>query len=257
MLESTYKHFRQKAEQINWKDYSNSDLFFNCIKHEHEPEYENWLAALQCRYWGHIGRMYTQCQRHVPIEDCFDTIYEAIVYTLEKRVWENPNSSIYNDPKGPDKAMHMAIKRQKNVLLSKYNAYRRQSNFNTLSLDNFKEDYNDAGEGWLRDSKKGEQEDALFYFVSSYFKGESYLEGIILDAICYSNNRTYDKKQVVSYIRDVSLKDYNYYKEDYGADRTIFIKTLNDISGMSSKYLNVQLKKLLYNLRTKEFNNYD
>ncbi len=182
---------------------------------------------------------------------------DAMKYTLDKRVWEDPKSSLYNDPKGPDKAMHMALKRQKNVMLSRYNAYRRQSNFNTLSLDGYRDDYNDAGEGWLVDIHETEKQDKLYYFISSYFTGESYLEGIMLDAICYSNSRTYDKKQVIAFIRDVSLRDYEYYKHDYGADKQVFIKTLNDIANMSSKYLNVQLKKLLYNLRTKEFMNND
>lgn len=150
--------------------------------------------------------------------------------------------------------MHVAIKRQKNIVISKYNAYRRLTNFNSLSLDGFRDSYNDAGEGWLTDLEQVEAEDDLYYFVSSYFKGDSYLDGFILDAICYSNSRSYDKKQVVSFVRNITLKDFDYYHNDYGADRDIFIKTLNELLDTTPKYLSIQINKLLYNLKEKEFN---
>lgn len=41
MLENSYKHFREKAELVKWTNYTNSELFFNCIKHEHDSDYEN------------------------------------------------------------------------------------------------------------------------------------------------------------------------------------------------------------------------
>lgn len=254
MLELNYKHYRKYADAVHWKDYDNSELFFNCIKHEHDQEYDNWLAAIICRYWGLGARIYSQCNRHIAFEECMDIIIDSMKYVLEKRVWENPENSLYEDPKGPDKAMHVAIKRQKNIVISKYNAYRRLTNFNSLSLDGFRDSYNDAGEGWLTDLEQVEAEDDLYYFVSSYFKGDSYLDGFILDAICYSNSRSYDKKQVVSFVRNITLKDFDYYHNDYGADRDTFIKTLNELLDTTPKYLSIQINKLLYNLKEKEFN---
>ena len=62
-------------------------------------------------------------------------------------MWENPESSLYEDPTGPDKAFHIALKRQRGILLSKYTAQKRQSNFNTLSIDEMYENYSDATEG--------------------------------------------------------------------------------------------------------------
>ncbi len=41
MLELNYQHYRQYADAVHWKDFSNSELFFNCIEHENDAEYEN------------------------------------------------------------------------------------------------------------------------------------------------------------------------------------------------------------------------
>ena len=104
-------------------------MFIECIKHENDQLYENFFAAIVCRFWGHSGRIYVQCNRHVPFEECYDCIINAALYVLKNRVWENVNSSLYNDPTGPDKAMHIAIKRERSIMLSRHNAKKRLSNF--------------------------------------------------------------------------------------------------------------------------------
>lgn len=255
MLEQNYKHYRLHADAVNWKQYTNSELFFNYIKHEHEVEAEDWFAAIMCRYWGLAGRMYIQCQKHVTFEECMDCITDAAKYVLDKRVWENPNSSIYGDKAGPDKAMHIAIKRQKNVMLSKYSAYRRQSNFNNLSLDGFKESYNDAGEGWLVDLEAPASNNSVYTLVSSYFTKDDYLDGLFLDLICYSNSNGYDPKQILIDLKNIDISVYGYYKDSYDAKEDVFRKTLREIANSSNKLLSIKLKKLLYNLKKEEFSN--
>lgn len=253
MLEGSLTEFRKCADRVNWKEYSNSDLFFKYIENEDKVEADDWLSGIIARYWGLGARIYTQCQKHIPFDECIDIIIDAAKYVLEKRVWENPNSSIHNDPAGPDKAMHIAIKRQKNIVLAKYSAYRRQSNFNTLSLDGFKESYNDAGEGWLVDIEAPETNNSVYTLVSSYFVKDDYLDGMMLDLICYSNSNKCDLRQIITELKNVDMHLYSYYKESYDAKENTFRKTLKDISETSNKLLTIKLKRLLYNLKKEMF----
>ena len=102
MLTGVYQSYKRLAEQINWKSYSINELFFECVVHENDLLYEPFYAGIICRVWGYSGRIYTQCQRHVPFDECLDCVIDAINYVLKKRVWENKNSSLYQDPTAPD-----------------------------------------------------------------------------------------------------------------------------------------------------------
>ena len=154
MLEDVLKSYRKKANIIEWKKYNPNELFFKYIENEDNELAENYFAGIVCRYWGQAGRMYLRCNRHIPFEECHDCIIDSIRYVLKNRVWENPSSSLYNDKTGPDKAMHIAMKRQQSIVLSKYNAQRRLSNFNTLSLDAAHEDFKDSADGLLFGSEQ-------------------------------------------------------------------------------------------------------
>lgn len=252
---SIYQAYKIVADKINWKEININDLFKLQIEHENDDLGEIYFAALVCRTFGYAGRIYSQCQRHVPFEECHDCIIDALKYVLDKRVWENPNSTIYLDKTGPDKAFHIAMKRQKGIMLSRYNAYRRKSNFNTLSLDDIKEDYNDAGEGWLVDNSDTIATEALKIIISEYFSNTSdYIDGLFLDIICNEKYNVFLEKNIISSLRNLDMAEYNHCKEMYGADRTIYIKTLNMIKESSNKFLYIKLKQLLYKLR-KDFIN--
>lgn len=250
-----YQAYKIKADTINWKNENINSLFYSQIEHENDLYGDIYYAALICRTFGYAGRIYLQCQRHISFEECCDCVVDALNYVLQKRVWENKNSSIYLDKTGPDKAFHIALKRQKSIMLARYNAYRRKSNFNTLSLDNIKEDYNDAGEGWLVDNSEIIATNNLNIIISEYFNNkQNYLNGFFLDAIINNNYNMFSEKIIINIIKKLNMKEFDYYKEKYAADKTIYAKTLYIINESSTKYLYIKLKQLLYNLK-KEFKN--
>ena len=246
MLEDVYASYRRKADEINWKQYNQNELFFKCIEHENDDLYESFFAGIVCRYWGYSARTYLSCAKHVPFENCLDCIIDAIRYVLSKRVWENPSSSLYNDPTGPDKAIHIAMKRQKAIMLSKYNAKRRLSNFNTLSIDQAHENYNDSADGLLFGDIS--TDDHLKIFISEFFENDEYLNGLLLDCICY-NITSYKPSNVIKYLRSLDKSYYDYYKENYNIDESKYKKVLKDIKNMSSKLLEIKLESLLYRLK--------
>ena len=57
MLEDVYKSFRSKADEVNWKNYNQNELFYEYIKHENDHLAEHFYAGIVCRYWGYTGRL--------------------------------------------------------------------------------------------------------------------------------------------------------------------------------------------------------
>ena len=86
MLEEVYSSYKKLADEINWKSYDPNDLFFEYIKHENSLLRDNFYAGIVCRYWGYTGRIYLQCNKHLPFEQCYDILIDTINYVLEKRV---------------------------------------------------------------------------------------------------------------------------------------------------------------------------
>lgn len=251
MLEDILKSYKKKAELINWKKYNQNDLVFEYIKHENDPLAENYFAGIMCRYWGYSGRIYTKVNKHISFDECYDCVVDAIRYVLKKRVWENPTSSLYGDPKAPDKAIHIALKRQMALMLSKYNAQRRLSNFNTLSIDEIHENYNDSADGLLF----GETStiDTLRTYISEYFQNNKYLDAVFLDTICYGNMK-YNEQAIIKHLKNFNEKDLEYFKNNYDLDETELKKTIYKAKQCSNDYLKIKLNSLLYSIK-KEVNN--
>ncbi len=244
LLEDVLKSYKERASVINWKSYSINDLFFKTIEHEKEPDYENWYAGIICRTWGYAGRVYTQCNKHLPFDQCYEVLMEAIDYVLRKRVWENPKSSLYQDPVAPDKAFHVALRRQRDVRLKKLNAHKRQANFNTLSIDAAHEDYNDAAEGLLDIGDVSSEEIMDNVSLVDYIGSKDMLHILMLDQVCFNDWKTLGS--VVTNLRELSADDFSYYQYKYGADEKQFTKAIRSIKMVSRKTLLSELKKILY-----------
>ena len=249
MLEDVYKNYKQLADAVDWKKYNQNDLFYEYIKHENDHLKENFYAGIVCRYWGLMGRIYVQCNKHVPFEQCYDILIDAINYVLEKRVWENPESSLYEDPTGPDKACHIALKRQRGILLSKYTAQKRQSNFNTLSIDEMYENYSDATEGLFNVVDETvplmEVDRDLVNFINSFSNAK---DKIILDQVCFT--RWTSLQGVSNSLKRLSLDDYEYYDKMYNVKKIDFIRVLYELTRESSGSVLIDIKRLLNEVKT-------
>lgn len=253
MLEDVYKSYFTLANTIEWKKYSINDLFREYINHENDSLKEAFYAGIVCRVWGYAGRLYDQCKRHVTFEQCYDTILDAINYVLNKRVWEDPNSSLYKDESGPDKAFHIVYKRQRGILLANLNAQKRLSNFNTLSMDEAREDYSDSTDGLLLDLKKLTSEDdkssEIRAIVKEFFDKDLFIEGLFIDLIAFGDYTTYSNKKIISLLKKLNPDNYNYYKLVYNLEKKYYNKVLYEIYDTSNRALNIRLNKLLYTLK--------
>ena len=244
LLEDIYNSYRILADEVNWKDYNSNDLFFEYIKHENDSLKDKFYAALMCRYWGYTGRIYLQCNRHVSFEQCYDILVDTLNYVLKKRAWENPGSSIYQDKTGPDKAFHIVIKRQKAILLASLTANKRKTNFNTLSIDEIHEDYQDSADGLFSLVEDSEMIPKINDFIKT---NRTPFEIVVLDKICFSEWRTLNS--IAKQMRELDGVDYEYYRDNYDILQSRFNELINQIKEMSNRKLLSEIKKLLYSLK--------
>ena len=251
MLEDVLKTYRETASVIHWKDYSINDLFFNYIKHENEPDAENWYAGIICRVWGYSARLYEQCKGHVPFDQCYDALLDAVNYVIKKRVWENPESSLYNDPAAPDKAFHISLKRSRSIMLAKLNAYKRRTNFNVLSLDKAKEDYADAAEGLLDIGDLSSEGEIDKFNLINKIKTKEPIQIIMLDQVCFSNWNNFTN--IITNIKGITEDDFQYYNSTYGISEKEFTKILKCGILNSNKKLKSELKKILYIMKKEQY----
>ena len=244
MLEDVLKNYKDVASLVNWKKLNRNQLFFEYIKHEHEPIAENYYAGIVCKCWGYAGRLYSQCNQHVPFEDCYETLLDTINYVLQKRVWENPESSLYGDTSAPDKAFHIVLKRQRGILLAKLTADKRQANFNTLSIDGAHEEYADAADGLLDIGDESSEMDINDINLVSFIRTKDPLSILFLDQICFGNWSSL--KNIITNTKKVSKSDFYYYNSTYNLDEKKFTKALKEVIITSNNQLMSELKKLLY-----------
>lgn len=245
LLENIYNSYRELADEIDWKKYNSNDLFFGYIEHENDSLRDNFYAALVCRYWGYTGRIYLQCNRHISFDQCYDILIDTLNYVLKKRVWENPESSIYQDKTGPDKAFHLVIKRQKAILLASLTTNKRKTNFNTLSIDEIHEDYRDSADGLFSLVETSEMFPKINDFIRS---NRTSFEMVVLDKICFSEWRTI--KSIVKQMKELDGVDYEYYRDNYDILQNDFNNLVNQVKEMSNRKLMSEIKKLLYSLKS-------
>lgn len=243
MLEEVYASYKELADIINWKQYEKSELFREYIKHENDSDAMNYYSGIICRYWGYAAKIYSQCNQHVAFEQCYDVLLDTVNYVLKKRVWENPKSSLYENPAGPDIAFHIVLKRQRGLLLSNLSAEKRKTNFNTLSIDSIHDDYSDAAEGLFDIYDNSAEEMETNSQLISFIKQHEPLYIVILDLL----TQTYDKtvRALSTALKDVTAECFQYFNDRYAIDKEAFDKVVEYIARCDSKRLQFDIKKAM------------
>ena len=243
---NAFETYLKEAERANIdiNKYNVNELFFKCIEFENNEYFYNaYMSALIYKLRGYAGRIYTQCNKHLSFEQCYDILLDTINYVLKKRVWENPDNSLYNDPSAPDKAFHIVLKRQRGILLAALNAYKRVANFNPVSIDGFHESYNDATEGLLGISSEDNSEHSS---LIAYIKTKEPLEIIILDHICFSNWKNYEGLARSIKSLDYSINMISYFKNKYDLSSVEYKEIVEKIKHMSLNKIASNIKKTIY-----------
>ena len=223
-----YKHVYLKSAVLvpQWDKIDKNDLCRKCLEKENTFEFNHYLAALICRYWGLIAKFYRISSNLAQPEDCYNWLIDAIMYALKHRQWENPDSPIYNERTGPDKVINRCMKSSRLIFYQFSNRKKRKKEYQLISIEGLKEETNS-------DALDIEDDDALIdecsidveYMIEQTFRRKEYFLAFILDCICiedvfeFSNEGIeFNIKRLARYFRQIDENYIRYFSNKYSID---------------------------------------
>lgn len=254
-IRSSYIHEANIAEP-NWQKMDVNKLCNLYIENEDDEVLRSsYYACIVLKKWGYIGKYYlsSRCSGFT-IDDCYYMVTEAISYILKARSWTKKDSKLYNDPQGPDKCLNRGIysTRQRYYFLA--NRDKRKCNFGgKWSLETMNEKVGDHTTYLASDNfSEGTKSDIVFdtdlkLIINNLFKHNRFLEGLIIDNICFDDCFTQSsssgsKFKVNKLINNLSSYDVNKLRE-ICLKYSVNTNTLDDMQPvLTNKY---QLAKIV------------
>ena len=228
MLDEYKQLYELNANRINdWKTLDKNQLCRLCIKYESDPiKYNQYLSAVICRYWNLISKFYNQSKNLATLADCYDWLLDAILYALKHRQWDNPESPIYNDPKGPDKVINRCMKCSRLIYYQFYNRKKRRKEYNLISMEELKDNLNS-------DDSNIEDESAnldacgldLIFAINHIFNKKEYFLAFILDIVStddvfvtIGDTYEFNIKRVAKYFKTIDVPYLKRFASIYDLD---------------------------------------
>lgn len=207
MLDEYRQIYQENANLISdWKKLSKNDLANLYIEHENEEIANSYFSGLMLKFWNLISHYYyKQGVKSASEEDCYNWLITGITLALNKRVWKDPNNKLYNDPKGPEKAIMVCIMSDR-ANFYQYTKYdKRNLNYSSLSL-NALEEISSDGFFMQYTDKYITLFDYIKDKIKKAFKEKDYLYAWFLD-ILFNFNLIVEKKEYNSY--NISISKFN------------------------------------------------
>lgn len=213
-----------------WEKLSKNDLCRAYVNSKGNDVLQNaYLSAILYRYWNLIGKYYYQSANCATPEECYGWLVDSVSCCVNLAAWENPSSSIYNDPNGPDKVINRCMKCARLTYYQFINRKKRKNDFGLLSTDELYELY---GSEIPEPRDYGQDVDVGDIVIQQYiielFQRKDYFVAFMIDCILFTNvfDITVDKQH------DTVWSDFNLRK------LCNEIKSLDDeyIKSFSSRY---------------------
>ena len=259
MLEEYKQMCKAAADTIpNWQSLSKNDLCRLCVENEDNPElYNAYFAAIQYRYWGLIAKYYNACNKIVSPETCRDWLVDTIMYALKHRRWEDEDSTIYNDPNGPDKVINTKMKCMKINLYQYTNRKKRKDSFGIMSLDDLSERLHDSNFMLVDNTSEREQQNIdVKEYIKKLFISKDYfmaymLDGILNESIFDDEDTDVDDgtnpivKKLSKFLRYLTPSYCEQFASTYDVNVDVAISSLVYFKNLNIKKVN---NKIEYNL---------
>ena len=260
MLEFELNRLKRVANEIpNFKSISKSEIIKQYILHEDNEELrEKYYAGILVRYWMYIGYTYRKWKAVMTDYDCYTCLIDTVNYVLEHRVWEKPDSSLYGDPKAPEKAMSIVMNRNRGIMVSRETmSDKRKANYNTVELDapittdstatlslfnaTYEQDFNVT------------EHSIISYLLEKKLYVEALIVNIILNDDVVSERSGLNFSKTVETLktlnRDLLVKEFS---QLYRVSPEEFASTITKISKETTSKLSSRVRKALYILQRDE-----
>lgn len=125
-----------------WESMSKNDLCRAYVANKGNDAMQNaYISAILYKYWNLIPKYYHQSENCATPEECYGWLVDSVSCCVNLASWENPESSIYNDPNGPDKVINRCMKCARLTYYQFINRKKRKEDFGLLSVEELRELY--------------------------------------------------------------------------------------------------------------------
>lgn len=268
MLEEIKENYKKCASLIEgWQSLSKNELANLYVKNiDNESLRASYFSALMLKYWGIIGKYYKQSKASkVTIEECYDWLCDALLYTLDRHIWTDPNNEYYNDESAPDKMINRKIKSRRLQYYKQSNGLNRAvyqyQVFFTDYLNQISEDMRNADdtilptglhEDFESEVKSQQNCDSIIQYYLD--KGDT-IKALVVKSICNSNavnSSKVDSKEILNYI--LRQKTLESMREEYVVDNTKLLIAYNKFKTAPKKRVTKYIRETLKDLRDKTYN---
>lgn len=179
-----------------------------------------YISYLILKSWNLLQNIYYKNNiTSLSSEECYDIFIQTLNYVVSKHVWDNKESSLYNDPEAFMKAMAITIQcRKKNFVNAKFK-YKRVANNNYLSLDSLQEDFSEGFFTPYEDKYEDLFDSMVEERIKYYFTKKKYLASFILEGILYNNifnsDNELDIRKLRKYLRHIDVNFCRYFSNKY------------------------------------------
>lgn len=196
-----------------WKTADKNDLIRKAAELENGPIKDSYVSAIMLRYWNKLNRFYARCKLVATEEDVHSWLTMAVIYALDKKPWLNEDSSIYDDPTGPDKVINRTMECRRITFYQQLNRFNRKVHSTSLSLDSLEEDFQDAALPSYEDTYLYE----IYDMVINQFSKKDYFMSFLIDHILKTGtiNTEENHKKFISHIKSMDDNYASEFSEQY------------------------------------------
>lgn len=250
MLDENKRIYEAVANSLipDWKDINKNELIIKASDCQDKSMRDAYIAAIMLRYWSKMERYYYKCQLVTSPEDIHTWVTMAVLYTLEHKPWENPDSSVYQDPNGPDKVMNIYIESRRLTFYQQLNRYKRKINSAISSLDNLVDDFKDV----FMPTYNDEYDFIYNQIVANYFEKKDYFIAFVMDAILYEDvmsDGILNRRKLASHIRNIDDEFCEVFAERYNLSLDCVKYSKQFVTDLSSYNMKNKIEYSLARLR--------
>lgn len=257
MLEENKRIYEDYASSIpNWQEMDKSELCRKYIENETNPYMASaYFSAIVLSYWGKVKE--PRYRQRMDAQN-YDILIDAINKALKHRSWEREDSSIYNDPNGPDKAINRIFKHLKINELIKSKAQKYFADTSAKSLEELVEETN----GYISLGEEDESNNICMSidiedFIKLNFDSKDYFMSFLVHIISYENCFTLDEnmhrhlsiKKICKIIHHIDDVWCNSFSEKYGIDFDKVKKATQYFVGLKTEVLDKKINWYLRDLK--------
>lgn len=256
MLDEYKLACKESADLIEgWETITKNDLCRLCVAYKNNQQlYNAYFSALLYRYWNLILKFHAQSYNVASPQDCYDWLVTALTYALEHTRWDDTDSTVYNDPNGPDKVINRCMKSVRLTFYQYINRKKRKDNFGMLSLEELKDnpntDFDVQDEDTIIDNSDIDIKNYVrtIFYKKDYFLAymvDSIVNGFVFDTIDDSKI-VFNSKKLAKQLRQIDEQYCKTFANTYDIPEQEVISTLRycnfGSSNLYSKIENTLLK---------------